>query len=40
MKMNPTRFLALSLMALTIMPTAFDKVRGTKKTPLDLLGLG
>jgi hypothetical protein len=32
MKMNPTRFLALSLMALTMTPTASGQVRGTKKT--------
>ena len=40
MKMNPTRFLALSLMALTIMPTAFDKVRGTKKNTIRPTGTG
>jgi len=32
MKMNPIRFLALSLMALTITSTASGQVRGTKKT--------
>ena len=31
MKMNPTRFLALSLMALTMTPTASGRVSGTKK---------